>query len=78
MTNNDPRVAFLADRKIPFACFGRTGPGMPQRWVDIDNRRAIRDVTEHVLARGHTRVAISVTTRRADGTSSARLGTATP
>ena len=56
MTDNDPRVAFLADRKIPFACFGRTSPGMPQHWVDIDNRAAIRDVTALVLTRGHTNV----------------------
>jgi DNA-binding LacI/PurR family transcriptional regulator len=56
MTDNDPRVAFLADRKIPFACFGRTSPGMPQHWVDIDNRAAILDVTALVLTRGHTNV----------------------
>ncbi len=56
MTERDPRVAFLAERRIPFACFGRTEPAMPQQWVDIDNRAAIRDVTGHVLGRGHTRV----------------------
>jgi DNA-binding LacI/PurR family transcriptional regulator len=57
MANADPRVAFLAERQIPFACFGRTAPGMPQHWVDIDNRAAIREMTEHALARGHTRIA---------------------
>ena len=78
MTDNDPRVAFLADRKIPFACFGRTSPGMPQHWVDIDNRAAIRDVTALVLTRGHTNVVYFGYTPRADGTSSGRPGTATP
>jgi DNA-binding LacI/PurR family transcriptional regulator len=57
MAENDPRVEFLAEHQIPFACFGRTDPAMPQQWVDIDNRAAIRDVTARVLARGHTSVA---------------------
>ena len=25
---------------MPFACVGRTGPGLPQHWVDIDNAAA--------------------------------------
>lgn len=57
MTGDDPRVAFLAERQTPFACFGRTSPGMPQHWVDIDNRAAVRQITEHVLTRGHTSIA---------------------
>jgi DNA-binding LacI/PurR family transcriptional regulator len=57
MTGDDPRVAFLAERQVPFACFGRTSPAMPQHWVDIDNGAAIRDVTARVLTRGHTSVA---------------------
>ena len=56
VTGDDPRAEFLAERRIPFACFGRTDPPLPQQWVDIDNRAAIRDVTSRVLARGHTRV----------------------
>jgi DNA-binding LacI/PurR family transcriptional regulator len=56
MSDHDPRVEFLAERRIPFACFGRTGPDLPQQWVDIDNRAAVRDVTAHVLARGHVNV----------------------
>jgi DNA-binding LacI/PurR family transcriptional regulator len=53
---DDARIAFLAERKIPFACFGRVPPPLPQNWVDIDNRAAVRAVTEYVLARGHTRL----------------------
>jgi DNA-binding LacI/PurR family transcriptional regulator len=49
-------VAFLAERQVPFACFGRTNPAMPQYWVDIDNRAATRDVTARVLACGHSSV----------------------
>ena len=56
-TGGDPRAAFLADRQVPFACFGRLDPPLPQHWVDIDNRAAIRQVTAHVLAGGHTNIA---------------------
>ena len=56
MADDDPRVAFLAERQVPFSCFGRTNPAMPQYWVDIDNRAAIRDVTARVLDCGHTSV----------------------
>ena len=56
MADDDPRVAFLAERQVPFACFGRTSPAMPQHWVDIDNRAAIRDITARVLdLRAHQR-----------------------
>ena len=37
---DDPRVRLLAEAGMPFACFGRTGPTLPQNWVDIDNRGA--------------------------------------
>jgi DNA-binding LacI/PurR family transcriptional regulator len=53
----DPRVVLLAEAGVPFACFGRIGPGLPQHWVDIDNRAAIVGAVEHVLARGFGRVA---------------------
>ena len=53
---DDPRIVFLAERQIPFACFGRVAPPLPQNWVDIDNRAAVRAVTEYVLTRGHTRL----------------------
>ena len=54
---DDPRAVLLAEAGIPFACFGRIGPGLPQHWVDIDNHAAITEAVEHVLARGFGRVA---------------------
>ena len=57
ITGDDPRAAFLAERQVPFACFGRIDPPLPQHWIDIDNRAAVRQVTEHVLAGGHAGVA---------------------
>jgi DNA-binding LacI/PurR family transcriptional regulator len=53
----DPRVVMLADAGMPFACFGRTGPSLPQHWVDIDNREATAAAVEHVLSRGFRRIA---------------------
>ena len=52
---DDPRVALLAESGMPFACFGRTGPGLPQHWVDIDNHGATAAAVRHVLARGFAR-----------------------
>jgi DNA-binding LacI/PurR family transcriptional regulator len=54
---DDPRVALLAEAGIPFAGFGRVGPGLPQHWVDIDNHAAMLEAVEHVLARGFGRPA---------------------
>ena len=54
---DDPRVMLLAEAGMPFACFGRTSPALPQHWVDIDNRAAVATAVEHVLARGFRRIA---------------------
>ena len=54
---DDQRVTLLAEAGMPFACFGRTGPALPQNWVDIDNRAAVASAVEHVLARGFRRIA---------------------
>jgi DNA-binding LacI/PurR family transcriptional regulator len=54
---DDPRVVLLAEAGMPFACFGRVGPGLPQYWVDIDNHAAILEAVEHVMARGFGRLA---------------------
>ena len=54
---DDPRAVLLAEAGMPFACFGRIGPGLPQHWVDIDNHAAITEAVEHVLARGFGQVA---------------------
>jgi DNA-binding LacI/PurR family transcriptional regulator len=50
----DPRVEQLCELGIPFACFGRTSPGLPQHWADIDNTGAMAIVVRHVLRQGFT------------------------
>jgi len=57
LQQDDPRAKLLAEARMPFACFGRTGPALPQNWVDIDNRAAVAAAVEHVLARGFGRIA---------------------
>jgi len=57
VTPHDPRIALLARRGIPFASFGRTEPGMPQSWVDIDNRTAVSSLTTGLIEQGHSSVA---------------------
>jgi DNA-binding LacI/PurR family transcriptional regulator len=49
---DDPRAVLLAEAGMPFAGFGRTGPALPQCWVDIDNRLATMQAVEHVTATG--------------------------
>jgi len=48
----DPRVTLLAELAVPFACLGRTGPGVPQHWADIDHAEGVAAVVAHVLAQG--------------------------
>jgi DNA-binding LacI/PurR family transcriptional regulator len=53
----DARARLLAGTGMPFALFGRTGPGLPQTWVDIDNAAAIRQSVDHLVAAGRQRFA---------------------
>lgn len=57
VAHRDERVATLAERGVPFACFGRTDPDQPQNWIDVDSRAAVRTVTTRLVNRGHRRVA---------------------
>jgi len=51
----DRRPELLAELGMPFACFGRTRPGLPQPWADIDNTAAEAQTVRHVVERGYTR-----------------------
>ena len=59
LQQDDPRARLLTEAGMPFACFGRTGPALPQNWVDIDNRAAVVAAVRHVLARGFGRIAFA-------------------
>ncbi|TNM68914.1 LacI family transcriptional regulator [Streptomyces sp. NP160] len=59
--HGDQRTAWLLERGVPFATFGRPWPtpgsGEPVRtdhcWVDVDGAAGTRAATEHLLAAGH-------------------------
>ncbi|MFE1907050.1 LacI family DNA-binding transcriptional regulator [Streptomyces gardneri] len=54
--HDDPRVDVLAEAGFPFAAFGRTAPGRPQNWVDIDSAAAIGALVGRLLDQGHRRI----------------------
>lgn len=53
---DDPRVAFLRERSIPFACFGRV-PTPDVAWVDVDGAAGMRAAVAHLVDHGHRRIA---------------------
>lgn len=56
VVHDDPRVDVLAEAGFPFAAFGRTAPGRPQNWVDIDSAAATADLVRLLLDQGHRRI----------------------
>jgi DNA-binding LacI/PurR family transcriptional regulator len=54
---DDPRLSFLQERKFPFVAFGRSNPGWFFPCIDIDGAAGMRMVVEHLLDRGHRRIA---------------------
>ena len=58
--NLEPRdrcIELVSERGVPFACFGRTEPDLPQCWVDVDNAGGIAAATRHLIDKGHTEIA---------------------
>jgi DNA-binding LacI/PurR family transcriptional regulator len=55
--NDDPRIAALRERQIPFVAFGRSGVDVEHSWVDVDGQAGVRLVVEHLVEHGHRRIA---------------------
>lgn len=56
---NDHRIALLREIGLPFVVHGRaTGASGNYSWLDVNNRRAIQQATEHLLDLGHRRIAL--------------------
>ncbi|MBO6755088.1 MAG: LacI family DNA-binding transcriptional regulator [Roseibium sp.] len=53
---DDPRVAFLVERKFPFVAHGRTRHPDDYAWFDIDNETAFVEGVVHVHGLGHRRI----------------------
>jgi DNA-binding LacI/PurR family transcriptional regulator len=52
-------AAWLSERDVPFVSFGRpwTDPGADHPWVDVDGRAGTRAAVDHLVGRGHSRIA---------------------
>lgn len=75
ITAEDPRPGALLAAGVPFVAFGRTAEGTEgYPWVDVDNVAGIGSAVDHLVHRGHSRIAFigwpagqNVGDRRADG-----------
>lgn len=54
---NDPRIAFLLERKFPFVAFGRSNPELDFPNVDIDGANGLCQAVEYLISRDHRRIA---------------------
>lgn len=55
---NDPRVTYLMELDFPFVAFGRANPEWDFAYIDVDGEAGLRQMTEHLLALGHRRIAV--------------------
>jgi len=54
---NDPRINFLLKRGTPFVSFGRSNPELDFPYVDVDGADGLLQAVEHLIAKGHRRIA---------------------
>lgn len=52
----DQRIEFLRDSNFPFVVHGRSSSYSDYAWYDVDNERAFKESTEHLINLGHTRI----------------------
>jgi DNA-binding LacI/PurR family transcriptional regulator len=57
--SEDARISFLLERGIPFVSFGRPwGQAMSDTWwIDIDGAAGLEQAVDHLVERGHRRIA---------------------
>lgn len=55
--DHDPRIDFLRKSGIAFVVHGRVGKTIDYPYFDIENEQLAYDLTAHLLARGHRRIA---------------------
>ncbi len=54
----DPRLQLLQQHDFPFIALGRSELARPYAWFDFDNYQGIQMATNHLIALGHTRIAL--------------------
>lgn len=55
----NPQAVWLNQRGVPFVAFGRSWdePAARHPWVDVDNRAGVVLAVDHLVERGHSRIA---------------------
>jgi LacI family transcriptional regulator len=53
---DDPRVAFLRQKNIPFVLYGRTGDPTDCAWFDIEGEAAMAEAVQMLAELGHRRI----------------------
>ena len=54
----DPRAEYLVERQFPFVAFGRSSSDLDFPYVDVDGAAGLRLATDHLIGRGHRRIAV--------------------
>ncbi len=54
---DDTRIQHLLALKVPFAAYGRSNDAWDFPYVDVDGKRGIQLAVEHLLSKGHERIA---------------------
>ncbi len=54
---HDPRIEYLQSHDFPFVAFGRCETERPFPYVDVDGERGMYQLTRHLIANGHRRIA---------------------
>lgn len=55
---DDPRIRYLQERNFPFVAFGRSNPEWVFPCIDVDGGQGLYEVTQHLIALGHRRIAV--------------------
>ncbi len=54
---HDPRIEYLQSHDFPFVAFGRCETERPFPYVDVDGEKGMYQLTRHLIANGHRRIA---------------------
>jgi LacI family transcriptional regulator len=55
--HQDPRILYLAEQGFPFVAFGRSDLAIDFPYLDVNSGAGIRQLTQHLIDRGHRRIA---------------------
>lgn len=55
---DDPRLQYLARKRIPFVAYGRSNLAEPYAWLDLDAALGVRRAVERLIGLGHRRIAL--------------------